>query len=163
MEITQFTYFQQAGGIELRPISAELTYGLERIAMFLQRRDSIYDIEWGGGVPYGKVRLSDEHEASAYGFEVADVDMLRRHLDDWEGEAARCLDHEPPLVVPALEAALKTSHLFNLLDARGAVSVTERVTVIARIRRLAVRVAKSYLAQREDLGHPLGNALEGRG
>ena len=155
MEITQFTYFQQTGGIELEPISAELTYGLERIAMFLQRKDSIYDIEWGGGVSYGQVRLHDEREASVYGFEVADVDMLRRHLEDWEREAQRCLDHQPPLVVPAHEATLKTSHLFNLLDARGAVSVTERVGLIARVRRLAVQVAKAYVAQREELGFPL--------
>jgi glycyl-tRNA synthetase alpha chain len=160
MEITQFTYFQQAGGIELAPVSAELTYGLERIAMFLQRKDSIYDIEWGGGVPYGAVRLEDEREASAYGFEVADVEMLRRHLEDWEREAERCLDHDPPLVIPALEATLKISHLFNLLDARGAVSVTERVGLIGRTRRQAVRVAKAYVAQREALGFPLGNVLE---
>jgi glycyl-tRNA synthetase alpha chain len=159
MEVTQFTYFQQAGGVELAPITAELTYGLERIAMFLQRKDSIYDIEWGGGVSYGKVRLSDEREASTYGFEVADVAMLRRHFDDWEGEAQRCLEHEPPLVVPALEATLKTSHLFNLMDARGAVSVTERVGLIARVRRNAIRAAKAYVTQRETLGHPLGNAL----
>jgi len=155
MEITQFTYFQQAGGVDLAPITAELTYGLERIAMFLQRRDSIYDIEWGAGVPYGQVRLQDEREASAWGFEVADVDMLRRHFEDWEAEAARCLDREPPLVLPALEATLKTSHLFNLMDARGAVSVTERVGLIARVRRNAVRAAKAYVAQREGLGHPL--------
>lgn len=161
LEITQYTYFQQAGGVAVDPVAVELTYGLERIAMFLQRKDSIYDIEWGGGVPYGKVRLEDEREASVYGFEVADVEMLRRHLDDWEGEAGRCLDHETPLVVPALEATLKTSHLFNLLDARGAVSVTERVGLIARTRRLAVRVAKAYLAQREEMGYPFGNALDG--
>ena len=163
MEVTQFTYFQQAGGIELAPISAELTYGLERIAMFLQRKESIYDIEWRDGIPYGLVRLDDEREASVYGFEVADVEMLRRHLEDWEREAARCLDHEPPLVVPAYEATLKTSHLFNMLDARGSVSVTERVGMVARVRRLAVRVANAYLAQREELGYPFGNALEGAG
>ena len=163
MEITQFTYFQQAGGINLAPISAELTYGLERIAMFLQRKDSIYDIEWGGGVPYGNIRLTDEREASTYGFEVADVEMLRRHFEDWEREAVRCLEHEPALVLPALEATLKTSHLFNLLDARGAVSVTERVGLIARVRRNAIRVAKAYVAQREDLGWPLGNALTAQG
>ncbi len=155
MEITQFTYFQQAGGIELKPISAELTYGLERIAMFLQRKDSIYDIEWGGGLPYGSVRLHDERESSTYGFEVADVDMLRRHFEDWEREAGRCLEHDPPLVIPALEASLKTSHLFNLLDARGAVSVTERVGLIGRVRRNATRVAEAYVRQREELGHPL--------
>ncbi len=159
MEITQFTYFQQAGGVELRPVSAELTYGLERIAMFLGRKDSIYDIEWGAEVPYGLIRLIDERESSTYGFEVADVDMLRRHLDDWEREAGRCLDHDPPLVVPALEAALKMSHLFNLMDARGAVSVTERVGLIARVRRNAIRIAGAYLGQRETLGHPLGNAV----
>ena len=154
MEISQFTYFQQTGGIELAPISVELTYGIERICMFLQRKDSIYDIEWGGGVSYGQVRLHDEREASVYGFEVADVDMLRRHLEDWEREAQRGLDHQPPLVVPAHEATLKTSHLFNLLDARGAVSVTERVGLIARVRRLAVQVAKAYVARREELGFP---------
>lgn len=159
MEITQFTYFQQAGGIELAPISAELTYGLERIAMFLQRRDSIYDVVWGGGRRYGDVRLKEEWESSVYGFEVADVAMLRRHFEDWEREAARCLDHDPPLVIPALEATLKMSHLFNLMDARGAVSVTERVGLIGRIRRNAVRVAKAYVAQREAMEHPLGNAL----
>ncbi len=130
--------------------------------MFLQRKDSIYDIEWGGGVAYGKVRLDDERESSTYGFEVADVDMLRRHFEDWEREAVRCLEHEPALVIPALEATLKTSHLFNLMDARGAVSVTERVGLIARVRRNAIRVAKAYAAQREALGYPLGNALEQR-
>ena len=160
MEITQFTYFQQAGGIDLAPMTAELTYGLERISMFLQRKDSIYDIEWGGGVRYGDIRLMDEREASTYGFEVADVAMLRRHFEDWEREAARCLDHDPPLVVPALEATLKTSHLFNLLDARGAVSVTERVGLIGRVRANAVRAAEAYAAQREQLGWPLGNPLE---
>ena len=159
MEITQFTYFQQAGGIDLAPISAELTYGLERIAMFLQRKDSIYDIEWGSGVPYGAVRFEDEREASVYGFEFADVEMLRRHFEDWESEAKRCLEHEPPLVIPALEATLKTSHLFNLLDARGAISVTERVGLIARVRRKAVAAALAYLEQREAIGFPLAGGL----
>jgi glycyl-tRNA synthetase alpha chain len=127
--------------------------------MFLQRRNSIYDIDWGGGLSYGAVRAEDEREASSYGFEVADADMLRRHLEDWEREAGRCLDHDPPLIVPALEATLKTSHLFNLLDARGAVSVTERIGLIGRTRRQAVRVAKAWVARREELGFPLGNAL----
>ena len=155
MEISQFTYFQQAGGIELKPIPAEITYGLERIAMFLQRRDSIYDIEWVKGIDYGRIRHRDEVELSRYAFDVADVEMLRRHFEDWERESTRCLDQEDPLVIPALEAALKMSHLFNLLDARGAVAVTERVALIGRVRRLAVRCAKAYLAQRERLGHPL--------
>ena len=163
MEITQFTYFQQAGGIDLAPMTAELTYGLERISMFLQRKDSIYDIEWGGGVSYGQVRLMDERESSTYGFEVADVEMLRRHFEDWEREAARCLEHDPPLVLPALEATLKTSHLFNLLDARGAVSVTERVGLIGRVRANALKAAKAYSLQREEMGWPLGNALEKEG
>ena len=158
MEITQFTYFQQSGGIDLAPISAELTYGLERIAMFLQRKDSIYDIEWGDGVPYGALRIEDEREASVYGFEVADIDMLRRHFEDWESEGMRCLEHDPPLVIPAVEAALKTSHLFNLLDARGAVSVTERVGLIARVRRIAVGAARAFLEQREAHGFPLADS-----
>ncbi len=109
---------------------------------------------------YGQVRLEDEREASIYGFEVADVEMLRRHFDDWEGEARRCLEHDPPLVIPALEATLKTSHLFNLMDARGAVSVTERVGLIGRVRKNAIRAAKAYAAQREEMGYPFGNSLE---
>ena len=165
MEITQFTYFQQAGGQDLKPISAELTYGLERIAMFLQRKDSAFDITWGG-LTYGQVRRQDEVELSRYAFEVADVDLLRRHFEDWEREAGRCLEVEQPLVLPALEASLKMSHLFNLLDARGAVSVAERVVLIARVRKLAVRAAKAYLEQRERLGFPLlprRNARNGNG
>ena len=161
MEITQFTYFQQAGGQDLKPISAELTYGLERIAMFLQRKQSAYEISWGG-LTYGQVRHQDEVELSRYAFEVADVDMLRRHFEDWEREAGRCLEVEPPLVLPALEASLKMSHLFNLLDARGAVSVAERVVLIARVRKLAVRAAKAYLEQRERLGFPLLPRKNGR-
>jgi glycyl-tRNA synthetase alpha chain len=161
MEITQFTYFQQAGGLDLKPISAELTYGLERIAMFLQRKQSAYDISWGG-LTYGQVRHQDEVELSRYAFEVADVDLLRRHFEDWEREAGRCLEVEPPLVLPALEATLKMSHLFNLLDARGAVSVAERVVLIARVRKLAVRAAKAYVEQRERLGFPLLRRKNGR-
>jgi glycyl-tRNA synthetase alpha chain len=161
MEITQFTYFQQAGGQDLRPISAELTYGLERIAMFLQRRSSIYDIDWRPAMAYGQIRLAEERELSVYGFEVADVEMLARHFEDWEREAVRCLEHEPALVVPALEATLKTSHLFNLMDARGAVSATERVGLIARVRRNAIAAAKAFVAQREALGHPLAEGDNG--
>jgi glycyl-tRNA synthetase alpha chain len=155
VEITQFTYFQQAGGLDLKPISAELTYGLERIAMFLQRKDSGFAMEWGGGLTYGEVRLQDEIELSRYAFEVADVEMLRRHFGDWEREAARCLELEEPLVIPSLEAALKMSHLFNLMDARGAIAVTERVALIGRVRKVAQRCARAYLAQRERLGFPL--------
>lgn len=158
MEITQFTYFQQAGGIDLKPISAEITYGLERIAMFLQRKTSIYQVQWAPGIRYGSVRHRDEVELSRYAFERADVVMLRRHFEDWEREGFRCLEGDDPLVIPALEAALHMSHLFNLLDARGAVSPTERVVLIARVRKLAVLTAKAYLAQRERAGFPL---LEG--
>jgi glycyl-tRNA synthetase alpha chain len=147
--------------VDLKPISAELTYGLERIAMFLQRKDSAFDISWGG-LTYGQVRRQDEVELSRYAFEVADVELLRRHFDDWEREAGRCLEVEQPLVLPALEASLKMSHLFNLLDARGAVSVAERVVLIARVRKLAVRAAKAYLEQRERLGFPLLQRKNGR-
>ncbi|HEV3485867.1 MAG TPA: glycine--tRNA ligase subunit alpha, partial [Vicinamibacterales bacterium] len=153
MEITQFTYFQQAGGIDLAPISAEITYGLERLTMFLSRQSSVYDIEWGGGFGYGAVRKQDEYEFSKYYFETADVDLHWKLLDLYEGEARRCLDAK--LVLPAYDWTLKCSHIFNTLDARGAVSVTERVGVIKRVRELAVRCAGQYLESREALGFPL--------
>ncbi len=154
MEITQFTYFQQAGGLDLAPISCEITYGLERITMFLGLEKSIYDIRWvPGGVDYGQVRWQDEFEFSKYNFEVADVDFLRAQFDGYEREAKRCL--EAKLVLPAYECALKCSHLFNLLDARGAVSVTERVAQMKRVRDLAIGCAAEYLASRERLGFPL--------
>ncbi|MEM7482071.1 MAG: glycine--tRNA ligase subunit alpha [Acidobacteriota bacterium] len=154
MEITQFTYFQQAGGLELAPISAEITYGLERITMFLSRSRSLYDIRWvEGGVRYGQVRHQDELEMSKYYFELADVKFLSEQFDGQEREANRCL--EAGLVLPAYECALKCSHLFNVLDARGAVSVTERVAIIRRVRRLAVACAEEYVASRERLGYPL--------
>jgi glycyl-tRNA synthetase alpha chain len=154
MEITQFTYFQQAGGLDLEPVSAELTYGLERITMFLGLSESIYDIEWvPGGPSYRQVRHQEEVELSRYYFEVADVQMLQQHFDDWEREARRCLEAE--LVLPAYEHALRCSHLFNVLDARGAVSVTERVGLMKRVRELAVGCARQYLESRERLGFPL--------
>jgi len=154
MEITQFTYFQQAGGIDLSPISCEITYGLERITMFLGLEKSIYDIQWvPGGVSYGQVRHQDEVEFSRYNFELADTDFLRAQLDGWERESRRCLEAE--LVLPAYECALKCSHLFNLLDARGAVSVTDRVALMKRVRDLAIACAQAYLASRERLGFPL--------
>ena len=154
MEITQFTYFQQAGGLDLEPISCEITYGLERITMFLGLEKSIYDIRWvPGGPDYRQVRWQDEHEFSRYNFEIADVGFLRSQIDGFEREARRCLDEK--LVLPAYECALKCSHLFNLLDARGAVSVTERVTLMKRVRDLAIGCAQEYLASRERLGFPL--------
>jgi glycyl-tRNA synthetase alpha chain len=153
MEITQFTYFQQAGGIDLEPISAEITYGLERLTMFLSREKSVYDIEWGGGFGYGPIRQQDEYEFSKYYFETADIDLHWRLLDSYEAEARRCLDQK--LVLPAYDWTLKCSHAFNTLDARGAVSVTERVGVIKRVRDLAVACASQYLEARRELGFPL--------
>jgi glycyl-tRNA synthetase alpha chain len=154
MEITQFTYFQQAGGMDLAPISAELTYGLERITMFLGLAESLYDIDWvPGGPQYRQVRHQEEVELSKYYFELADIEMLQLHFDGWEREAQRCL--EAKLVLPAYEHALRCSHLFNVLDARGAVSVTERVGSMKRVRDLAVACAQEYLASRERLGFPL--------
>ena len=154
MEITQFTYFQQAGGMDLSPISCEITYGLERITMFLGLSRSIYDIEWvPGGPRYGEVRQQEERELSRYYFEVADVPFLQQQFDGFEREAKRCL--EAKLVLPAYECALKCSHLFNVLDARGAVSVTERVALMKRVRDLAVGCARAYVAAREELGWPL--------
>ena len=154
MEITQFTYFQQAGGLELKPISAEITYGLERITMFLGLEKSVYELDWvPDGVSYHQVRHQDEVESSKYCFEVADVEFLKMQFDGNEKEAGRCL--EAGLVLPAYECCLKCSHLFNVLDARGAVSVTERVALIKRVRNLAVACAKAYVAAREEMGYPL--------
>ena len=144
MEITQFTYFQQVGGIDLNPISVEITYGLERLAMYSQKKNSVFDVLWTPTVRYGDVHLNDEKQFSQYNFEEADVPTLRRHFDDWEAEARRLLDK--PLVLPAYDAVMKCSHLFNLLDARRAISVTERVTYIGRVRTLARRVAEGYVA-----------------
>jgi len=159
MEITQFTYFQQAGGIDLAPISAEITYGCERLTMFLARQSSVFDIEWGGGFGYGPVRKQDEYEFSKYYFEVADIALHWKLLEAYESEAKRCLAEK--LVLPAYDWTLKCSHMFNTLDARGAVSVTERVGVIKRVRELAVGCAKQYLERREELGFPLLKAANG--
>jgi glycyl-tRNA synthetase alpha chain len=162
MEITQFTYFQQAGGIDLAPISCEITYGLERITMFLGLEKSIYDLRWvPGGIDYRGVRHQDEVEMSKYGFEVADVDFLRSLFAGHEKESQRCL--AAGIVLPAYEQALKCSHAFNLLDARGAVSVTERVALMKRVRDLAIGCAEAYLASREALGFPLLAKASGGG
>jgi len=146
MEITQFTYFQQAGGIDLAPITAEITYGLERIAMFLNKVDSIYDVPWTETIAYGAVRRLEEEELSKYYFEVADVELAALLLDRSEAEAKRAL--AAGLVIPAYEATLTCSHQFNVLDARGAVSATERVGLIRRVRDLACACARAYLASR---------------
>ncbi|HEV7508112.1 MAG TPA: glycine--tRNA ligase subunit alpha [Thermoanaerobaculia bacterium] len=153
MEITQFTYFQQAGGLELKPISAEITYGLERLTMFLSLSRSIYEIDWVEGLAYGQVRKQEEYELSRYYFELADVGFLQSQFNGLEKEAQRCL--EAGLVLPAYENALKCSHAFNVLDARGAVSVTERVGLMKRVRDLAVACAKAYVESRERQGYPM--------
>jgi glycyl-tRNA synthetase alpha chain len=146
MEISQFTYFQQAGGVELAPISVELTYGIERICMFLNDIKSIFDIPWNDELTYGDVRRREEVEHSIYSFREADVALFRTLFESWEREAARLV--EVPLVLPAHEAVLKCSHLFNVLDARGAISVTERAAFIQRVRKLACAVAEAHLATR---------------
>jgi glycyl-tRNA synthetase alpha chain len=178
MEITQFTYFQQCGGVDLDPISAELTYGLERLCAFLQDKDSVYDIVWardprtGREVTYRDVRYQEELQFSVYNFEAADVDKLWEHLRLYEAEAKARLDDFAALVkakqddsrfpvLGAFDLCLKCSHLFNLLDARGAISVTERVGVIARIRALAVGVAKAYVEQSGPQKEPQSNDLRG--
>ena len=153
MEITQFTYFQQAGGIDLAPISAEITYGCERLTMFLARQSSVFDIEWGNGFSYGDIRQQDESESSKYWFETADIALHWRLFEAYEAEARRCLEQK--IVLPAYEWTLKCSHAFNVLDARGAVSVTERVGVIKRVRDLAVGCAGQFLESRRQLGFPL--------
>jgi glycyl-tRNA synthetase alpha chain len=155
LEITQFTYFQQCGGIDLDLVPAELTYGLERMAAFLQFKDSIYDVEWGGGATYRDVRFADELQFSVYNFEMADVSTLWKLFDLHEGEAVRLLKLYDPKssekcrfpLLPTYEHVLKCSHLFNTLDARGAISVTERVAVIARVRKVAVGVAGAWMDQ----------------
>ena len=145
MEISQFTYFQQVGGIDLNPISVEITYGLERIAMYSQKKNFFTDIQWSSDTNYGKVHLEDEKQWSRYNFEEANVELLRRHFSDWHQEAESLLSKQ--LVLPAYDAVMKCSHLFNLLDARGAISVTERTSYIGRIRGLARKVAEKYVQQ----------------
>ncbi len=153
MEITQFTYFQQVGGIELKSVPVEITYGLERIAMYLQEVDSVYQLEWAKGIKYGDIHHISEVEFSKFNFELANTGLLFALFDSFEGECAR-LEKEG-LVLPAYEYCLKCSHTFNLLDARGVLSVTERTGFIARVRNLARLCARAYLRQREEMGYPL--------
>jgi glycyl-tRNA synthetase alpha chain len=161
MEITQFTYFQEIGGIELDPVSVEITYGLERIAMYLQQVDSVFDLQWSGDVRYRDVHHQSEVQFSAYNFDRAHVETLLTLFDLHEREARRLLDAD--LVLPAYDQCMKTSHLFNVLDARGAISVTERATYIGRVRGLARLCAEGWVKQREALGFPLVNRLTARG
>ncbi|GAB4386095.1 MAG: glycine--tRNA ligase subunit alpha [Elainellaceae cyanobacterium] len=153
MEVTQFTYFQQCGGIDCRPVSIEITYGLERLAMYLQEVNSIFDIQWNDELTYGDIHLQSEIEGSTYNFEASNPEMLFTLFTLYEQEAERLMENQ--LVLPAYDHVLKCSHTFNLLDARGVISVTERTRYIARVRNLARKVAQLYLKQREELGFPL--------
>ena len=162
MEVTQFTYFQQVGGLDCRPVTGEITYGLERIAMYLQGVESLFDLVWADGplgrITYGDVYHQNEVEQSAYNFEHADVDFLFKQFDHCEAESQKLIEAQLPL--PAYEQVLKASHAFNLLDARHAISVTERQRFILRVRNLARAVAESYYASREALGFPMLHATK---
>ncbi|MBN2073140.1 MAG: glycine--tRNA ligase subunit alpha [Actinobacteria bacterium] len=153
MEVTQFTYFQQMGGLQLKPVSAELTYGLERIAMYLQDRDSFWELKWNDDISYADVHLESEKQWSRYNFEVADIGMLLDLFERYETEFARALKRD--LIFVAHEYVLKCSHVFNLLDAREAISVAQRTSYIGRVRKLARALCQAYIKQREELGYPL--------
>jgi glycyl-tRNA synthetase alpha chain len=153
MEVTQFTYFQQVGGLDCKPVLGEITYGLERLAMTLQGKESLFDLVWTDGITYGDVYHQNEVEQSKYNFEFANADMLFGHFSQFEAEAQRLIEAGLPL--PGYEMVLKCSHAFNLLDARGAISVTERAAYIGRVRNLARRVAQAYYDARETLGFPM--------
>ncbi len=153
MEVTQFTYFQQVGGIDLHPVSVEITYGLERLAMYLQEKESVYDLRWNAAVSYGQVHHQNEVEQSRYNFELSNAEMLAKLFEMFEAESIRLGQAGQPW--PAYDYCLKCSHVFNLLDARGAISITERTGYIGRVRRLASKVAALYAAQREEMGYPL--------
>ncbi len=153
MEVTQFTYFQKTGSIDLSPISVELTYGLERISMYLQGVDNVFDLKWNDEITYRDVFHQQEVEQSKYNFEIADINMLFDNFNKYETEAHKILKHD--IVLPAYECCLKCSHIFNLLDARGAISVTERTGYIKRIRDIARVCSRIYVQQREELGYPL--------
>ncbi len=153
MEVTQFTYFQQVGGIQVDAVTSEITYGLERLASYIQNVPTVYDLEWGNGVLYGDIFKEPEFEHSTYSFEESDQAMLLRHFDEYEAEAKRLL--AAGLVHPAYDYILKSSHTFNLLDARGTVSVTERAKYLSRIRNMARQVARAFIDVCKELGFPL--------
>ncbi|HTO73433.1 MAG TPA: glycine--tRNA ligase subunit alpha, partial [Gemmatimonadales bacterium] len=162
MEITQFTYFQEVGGIPLEPIAVELTYGIERLSLYLQGVESVFDLEWGGGVSYGELFHTAEAQGSRYNFEKSDAAQLLQMFDGCEREANTLLaEPDAALVLPAYDTCLQLSHLFNLLDARGALSVTERARFIGRVRNVARRCAQGYLALREAQGFPLLSSSNG--
>ena len=156
MEVTQFTYFQEVGGLSCRPVLGEITYGLERLAMYLQDKESVFDLVWTPGVTYRDVYHQNEVEQSRYNFELSNAEILFRHFAEFEGEAKRLIDAQ--CVLPAYEMVMKSSHAFNLLDARGAISVTERAAYIGRVRTLARSVAKAYFESRERLGFPMARS-----
>ena len=156
MEVTQFTYFQEVGSLACKPVLGEITYGLERLAMYLQGKESIFDLVWAPGVSYGDVYHQNEVEQSRYNFELSNVELLFRQFGEFEAEAKRLI--EAQCVLPAYEMVLKASHTFNLLDARGAISVTERAAYIGRVRTLARAVAQAYYESRERLGFPMVKA-----
>ncbi|HXV09350.1 MAG TPA: glycine--tRNA ligase subunit alpha [Burkholderiales bacterium] len=160
MEVTQFTYFQQVGGLDCKPVLGELTYGLERLAMYLQGKESVFDLVWVDGVTYGNVYHQNEVEQSRYNFELANTEMLFQHFAQFESEAKRLM--EAQCALPAYEMVLRCSHVFNLLDARGAISVTERAAYIGRVRNLARLVAQAYFESRERLGFPLLKPSSGK-
>jgi glycyl-tRNA synthetase alpha chain len=153
MEVTQFTYFQEVGGLACKPVLGEITYGLERLAMYLQGKDSVFDLVWTPGVTYRDVYHQNEVEQSKYNFELSNTEILFRHFGEYESEAKRLM--EAQCVLPAYEMVMKASHTFNLLDARGAISVTERAAYIGRVRALARAVAQAYYESRERLGFPM--------
>ncbi len=153
MEITQFTYFQQVGGLEIKPVALEITYGLERIAMYLQNKESVFDINWNDSLKYGDIYLQNEVEQSKYNFEYSNGDLLFNLFDNYQKEVDNCINAE--LVLPAYDYVLKCSHTFNLLDARGVISKDERINFINRVRTMAASVAQLYVKQRENLGFPL--------
>ena len=155
MEVTQFTYFQQVGGIELDVVSAELTYGLERLCMYLQEKESVYDLAWNEHVTYGQIYHVNEYEQSCFNFEASDEDMLLRHFADYEQQCKSLC--EANLLWPAYDFAMKCSHTFNLLDARGTISITERTAYIGRVRALASAVARLYYEQRKKMEYPMLN------
>lgn len=153
MEITQFTYFQQIGGLEANPVSVELTYGIERLASYIQDKENVFDLEWTKGVTVGDIFEQPEYEHSVYAFETSDTEMLFQLFAMYEKEAKAAM--EKGLVFPSYDYVLKCSHTFNLLDARGVISVTERTGYISRVRKLARNIAKAYIAERERLGFPM--------
>ncbi len=153
MEVTQFTYFQQVGGLDLSPVSVELTYGLERLCMYLQGKESVYDLMWNDKVTYGQIFHQNEVENSKYNFELSDADMLLDLFNKYEAESLKLCEEKLPR--PAYDYCLKCSHTFNLLDARGAISITERATYIGRVRNLASAAARLYSEQRAELNYPM--------